>query len=118
MALQLPQIFSGVSVLDFSRLLPGPFATRLLMQMGAEIHCVVPPTGDALLGEYSPFEALREGKKFWPLDMKSEAGKDQAREFSGNLPFCSRASVPASWSAWAWGRKPVWSEIRAWSTGA
>ncbi|MCE9625497.1 MAG: CoA transferase, partial [Deltaproteobacteria bacterium] len=96
MALRLPQIFSGISVLDFSRLLPGPFATRLLMQMGAEIHCVVPPTGDALLGEYSPFEALREGKKFWPLDMKSEAGKDQARELLRKSPILLEGFRPGA----------------------
>jgi alpha-methylacyl-CoA racemase len=75
----LPKIFSGVSVLDFSRLLPGPFASGLLVRLGAKVTCVLPPQKDALLGDYSPFAALREGKDFVTLDLKSEAGIAEAR---------------------------------------
>lgn len=75
----LPQIFKQVAVVDFSRLLPGPFATRLLHKMGAEVHCVIPPHGDAILGEYSPFEALRENKQFHTLDLKTSDGLENAR---------------------------------------
>ncbi len=73
-----PKIFQGVSVVDFSRLLPGPFATRLLHKLGAEIHCLVPPQGDAILGEYTPFEALREDKVIQAVDLKTEAGRKLA----------------------------------------
>jgi crotonobetainyl-CoA:carnitine CoA-transferase CaiB-like acyl-CoA transferase len=66
----LPKIFSGVKVIDFSRLLPGPFTSELLIKMGAEVKCVVPPSGDPVLGEYSPFESIRRGKSFHPKDLK------------------------------------------------
>ena len=65
-----PKIFSGVKVLDFSRLLPGPFASELLIKMGAEVRCVIPREGDPLLGAYSPFEALRQGKSFEEKNLK------------------------------------------------
>jgi len=73
-----PKIFQGVSVVDFSRLLPGPFATRLMHKLGAEVHCLVPTEGDALLGAYTPFETLREGKDVRPVDLKSEQGRQTA----------------------------------------
>lgn len=77
-----PKIFSEVSVLDFSRLLPGPFASGLLARLGAKVTCVLPPQKDALLGDYSPFAALREGKSFVTLDLKSEKGLGEARRLA------------------------------------
>ena len=38
---------SGVKILDFSRLLPGPWATQMLAELGAEVYKVEEPiTGD------------------------------------------------------------------------
>lgn len=75
-----PKIFTGVKVLDFSRLLPGPFASELLIKMGAEVHCVLPPSGDPILGDYSPFEKIRRGKKFENVDLKTPEGLKQVQE--------------------------------------
>lgn len=75
-----PQIFSDLKVLDFSRLLPGPFASELLIKMGAQVTCILPPEGDPLLGNYSPFESLRAGKSFVELDLKSPDGLKQVLE--------------------------------------
>lgn len=75
-----PKIFSGIQVLDFSRLLPGPFASDLLIQMGAQVRCVLPPEKDPVLGDYSPFARLRRGKDFETIDLKSEAGLKRVRE--------------------------------------
>lgn len=71
--MMLPPIFKGIKILDFSRLLPGPFASTLLQRMGAEVTCVLPPQGDPLLGAYSPFKTLEQGKSFITLDLKTEA---------------------------------------------
>lgn len=68
--MDFPKIFSGVRVLDFSRLLPGPFCSELLIKMGAEVRCVVPPVSDPLLSEYSPFETMRRGKRFHQKNLK------------------------------------------------
>lgn len=78
----LPKIFSGVSVIDFSRLLPGPFASGLLARLGASVTCVLPPQKDAVLGDYSPFAALREGKSFVTLDVKSSEGLGEAKRLA------------------------------------
>lgn len=74
-----PKIFTGVRVIDFSRLLPGPFASMLLSQMGAEVTCILPPQADPLLGAYSPFKTMEAGKSFLTLDLKRDSGKEQAR---------------------------------------
>ncbi|HCU25590.1 MAG TPA: hypothetical protein DF383_11295 [Deltaproteobacteria bacterium] len=76
----LPKIFEKVRILDFSRLLPGPFASRLLEEMGAKVTCVLPPLGDPILGDYTPFAALRENKKFLRLDLKDPANHRKVRE--------------------------------------
>ncbi|MDX1386718.1 MAG: CaiB/BaiF CoA-transferase family protein [bacterium] len=67
----IPNIFSDVKVLDFSRLLPGPFASELLIRMGAEVQVILPPKADPILGDYSPFEKIRRGKRFEVADLKN-----------------------------------------------
>lgn len=96
MPAMLPKILSQVSVVDFSRLLPGPFATRLLQKMGAEIHCIVPPNGDAVLGDYTPFHALREGKVMHPLDLKREADLEAARDLIRRSPILLEGFRPGT----------------------
>lgn len=57
----------GIKILDFSRLLPGPFCSHLLCEMGAQV-CVVQAPHDR---EVLSFPALRKGKKFLSLDLKN-----------------------------------------------
>lgn len=77
----LPKIFTGVKVIDFSRLLPGPFASELLIKMGAEVRCVIPTRGDPVLGAYSPFEALRRGKSFQEKNLKDPKDLKEVKEW-------------------------------------
>lgn len=79
--------FSGVTVIDLTRLLPGPFATMLLADLGARVIKVEPPrAGD--YARWTPpivepadggfgafFEALNRGKESVALDLKSEQGR-------------------------------------------
>ena len=44
----MPTPFDGLRVLDLSTEIAGPFATRLLADMGAEIVKIEPPSGDPL----------------------------------------------------------------------
>lgn len=73
----------GVRVLDLSRLLPGPFASLVLADMGAAVDKVEDPGGGDYLrhmpplvgGESTAFLALNRGKRSMVLDLKKPGAK-------------------------------------------
>ncbi|MFH1652010.1 MAG: CoA transferase [Chloroflexota bacterium] len=74
-------VLSGVRILDFSRVLAGPYATRLLADFGAEVIRVQP-----LLPAESSDRFARGYENTWnrnklgiTLDLDKEAGRDLAR---------------------------------------
>jgi alpha-methylacyl-CoA racemase len=75
---------SGVRVLDLSRLLPGPFASLVLADMGALVDKVEDPGGGDYLRHMPPqvagangaFHALNRGKRNVVLDLKHAKGRD------------------------------------------
>lgn len=62
-------------MLDLSALLPGPYATRLLNDLGAEVVKVERPDGDAIT-EMLPgmYEFLNRGKRVLRVDLKTSEG--------------------------------------------
>ncbi|HVV59984.1 MAG TPA: CaiB/BaiF CoA-transferase family protein [Gaiellaceae bacterium] len=64
---------SDVLVADLTRLLPGPFASRELLRLGAQVVKIEPPDGDAL-ETTAPgwYEALNAGKEILRWDAASE----------------------------------------------
>ena len=68
----------GLSVVDLTRYLPGPFASRELLELGARVVRLLPPAGDPM-EELAPawHEALNDGKETVLIDLKtdSEAGR-------------------------------------------
>ena len=44
----ISEFLKGLRVLDLSQFLPGPFATQLLADMGADVLKVEPPRGGAV----------------------------------------------------------------------
>jgi crotonobetainyl-CoA:carnitine CoA-transferase CaiB-like acyl-CoA transferase len=73
----------GIRVLDLSRLLPGPFLTMVLADLGADVVKVedprigdylrqIPPAIDGISGR---FLVLNRGKRSLALDLKSQAGR-------------------------------------------
>jgi crotonobetainyl-CoA:carnitine CoA-transferase CaiB-like acyl-CoA transferase len=73
---------SGIRVLDFSTLLPGPLATLLLAEAGATVVKVERPDGGDRIrasrpqrdGESIQFALLNRGKKSISVDLKDPAG--------------------------------------------
>jgi alpha-methylacyl-CoA racemase len=82
------QGLAGVRVLDLSRLLPGPFATGVLADMGAEVDKIEDPhQGDYLRGlppmvggQNAAFAILNRGKRSGVLDLKDPRGVDALRK--------------------------------------
>jgi crotonobetainyl-CoA:carnitine CoA-transferase CaiB-like acyl-CoA transferase len=74
---------AGVRVLDLSRLLPGPYCTLVLADLGAEVVKVEDTEGGDYIramgpfvdGESSYFLALNPGKKSVSLNLKAPAGR-------------------------------------------
>jgi alpha-methylacyl-CoA racemase len=73
-----------VRVLDLSRLLPGPYCSRILADFGAEVIKIEPPGGGDWVryapplmdGESALFHALNQGKKSLTLNLKSDEGQE------------------------------------------
>ncbi len=75
----MPPLLSCLRVLDLTRNLPGPFATRLLADLGATIVKVEPPEGDPARPLAALFEALNHGKECRTVDFRSGADLDRLR---------------------------------------
>lgn len=83
-----PSALQGVKVLDFTRLIAGPYGTMLLADLGAEVIKIEhPATGDdsrglrppVLGGESSCYVWANRNKRSLTLDLRHEQGKDIAR---------------------------------------
>ncbi|MDA5094999.1 CoA transferase [Aliiroseovarius sp. KMU-50] len=79
----------GVRVLDFSRVLAGPYCTALMADLGADVIKVEPPAGDDYRhvgpfkdGESLLFQSVNRGKKSVVLDLKTDAGKQAALDLT------------------------------------
>jgi len=85
-----PKALGGISVIDFSHFIAGPFATMILADMGAEVIKIeVPGRGDDLrryppvdkeLGLGAPFLWTNRNKRSVALDLKSESAVGIVRE--------------------------------------
>src|SRR3954452_3832142 len=76
------QPLSGILVLDFTTLLPGPLATLILAEAGAEVIKIERPEGEDMRampprfdGEAAVFALLNRGKKSLALDLKKESDR-------------------------------------------
>jgi crotonobetainyl-CoA:carnitine CoA-transferase CaiB-like acyl-CoA transferase len=65
-------LLSGIRILDLSRLLPGPFCTLYLAQLGAEVIKIEEPNGGDYTRSLSPdlFAQVNRGKKSVTLDLR------------------------------------------------
>ncbi len=64
----------GVRVLDFSTYFAGPYAARLLSDLGADVIKIEAIEGDPMRPLPDPFEGAQRGKRTIAVDLKSPAG--------------------------------------------
>lgn len=88
------QPLSGLFVLDFTTLLPGPLASLMLAEAGAEVLKIEQPGGENARrfppyvdGESAAFAMLNRGKTNLVLDLKSDAGRATLK------PLIERADI-------------------------
>lgn len=82
---RLNSFLAGVKVLDLSQYIPGPLASLLLADMGAEVLKIEPPSGDEMqnLGPRDDrdrpvfYRALNAGKTVRRMNLKDPAVRDE-----------------------------------------
>jgi crotonobetainyl-CoA:carnitine CoA-transferase CaiB-like acyl-CoA transferase len=78
------KLLDGVRILDLSRLLPGPYCTHLLADLGAEVIKVEEPGRGDYIRSLAPFEngvsiafeLLNRGKKSIALNLETKQGQE------------------------------------------
>jgi crotonobetainyl-CoA:carnitine CoA-transferase CaiB-like acyl-CoA transferase len=90
----MPQPLANVLVLDFTTLLPGPLATLLLAEAGAEVIKIERPGGEEARRGSPPFDGiasafalLNRGKQGLVLDLKGPGDRERL------MPLIARADV-------------------------
>jgi crotonobetainyl-CoA:carnitine CoA-transferase CaiB-like acyl-CoA transferase len=91
----------GIRVLDFTRHLPGPYATDILRRLGAQVLKVEPPDGDPtrwlppIVGDAgSLFHLVNSGKESVVVDLKSEIGRSFAQQLAAVCDIVTESYRP------------------------
>jgi crotonobetainyl-CoA:carnitine CoA-transferase CaiB-like acyl-CoA transferase len=69
-------LLAGIRVLDLSIWRPGPYATQLLVELGADVVKVEPPGGDPMRVFPTLFAVLNAGKRSAAVDLKDPAERE------------------------------------------
>jgi crotonobetainyl-CoA:carnitine CoA-transferase CaiB-like acyl-CoA transferase len=84
----MPSALADLKILDFSRVLAGPFATMVLADLGATVTKIEPPAGDDTrqwgppydqAGDATYFQSVNRNKLSLVLDFTKAADLDRAR---------------------------------------
>ncbi len=80
-------LLKDIRVIDLSQYIPGPYLTRMLADLGAEVIKIEPPNGDPMryfnerkTNPSKPYCWLNRGKKISRLDLKTEQGLEKLTE--------------------------------------
>lgn len=105
------QPLQGITIIDFTRLLPGPLATHLLAQMGATIIKIESPkrmdyarmSGTQVDGASILFHQLNHNKTLKSIDYATEAGKAELLDLIKNADAVIEQFRPGAMDAWGFG---------------
>jgi CoA:oxalate CoA-transferase len=83
------EVLGGMRVLDFTTIVSGPYCTRLLADLGAEVIKIEPPEGDFIriqpplrAGKSAYFASLNCGKKSLAVDLRQPDAPELMRELA------------------------------------
>ncbi|MGZ4394847.1 MAG: CaiB/BaiF CoA transferase family protein [Gaiellaceae bacterium] len=112
------QPLAGLLVVDLTRLLPGPYATRELVRLGARVVRLEPPEGDALRFAAPAWEAaLNAGKESVVCDLKADPDFGRALVARADVVVESfRPGVTARLGLER-GERTVWCSLTGFGTG-
>jgi CoA:oxalate CoA-transferase len=92
---------AGIRVLDFTTIVSGPYCTRMLADLGAEVIKMEPPEGDYIRtqqpirdGRSAYFAHLNCGKKSIAVDLKRPGAADLMRELADQCDIVIENSRP------------------------
>ena len=95
------EILGGVRVLDFTTIVSGPYCTRMLADLGAEVIKVEPPEGDYIRtqppmrdGHSAYFAHLNCGKKSIAIDLKRPGATELMRDLADRCDIVVENSRP------------------------
>jgi len=77
----MAQVFDGITVLDFTRGMPGGIATMVMSDFGAEVIKVEAPGGEKFRDRPGAIQWNR-GKKSVILDLKTPEGQERAQKLA------------------------------------
>jgi alpha-methylacyl-CoA racemase len=75
-------LLAGIRVLDLSIWRPGPYATQLLVELGADVVKIEPPGGDPMRVFPTLFAVLNAGKRSVAVDLKAPTERDAVLELA------------------------------------
>jgi CoA:oxalate CoA-transferase len=95
------EILGGVRVLDFTTIVSGPYCTRLLADLGAEVIKIEPPEGDFIrtqppmrAGKSAYFAHLNCGKKSLAIDLRQCGAVELVQELANKSDVLVENSRP------------------------
>ena len=98
----------GIKVVTVAVNVPGPLAGSRLCHLGADVIKVEPPTGDPLARISKPwYQALAEGQRIIPLDLKDKNGHAELDRLLGESDLLLTSIRPAALERLSLGRAAV-----------
>jgi crotonobetainyl-CoA:carnitine CoA-transferase CaiB-like acyl-CoA transferase len=110
---------AGISVIDLTRVLGGPYATQILGDHGAEIIKIEPPQGDEVRDWGPPFDAGRDAsyfigvnrnKRSLGLDLSRPDGRDVLLRLLEHADILIENYKPGTMEKWGLGYEAVLRE--------
>ena len=113
---QVTGSLAGLTVVDLSRVLGGPYATQILGDHGARVLKLEPPQGDETRGWGPPFyrdgvawyyAGVNRNKEVRTLDLRIDAGRDELRALLADADVLVENFRPGTLESWGLGYEDV-----------